>query len=195
VIAIVNYGAGNTRSLRFALERLGVESSVTDRPEELERADKVILPGVGAARSAIEALERSGVAPWLRATAHPVLGICLGMQILYNTSDEWDTTCLGMMKGSVHRFTTPDLKVPHMGWNQVYPLADDPLLRGIESGAWFYFVHSFYAPMGPEAIASTNYGHDFCSAVVRDNFRGVQFHPEKSGAAGMTILSNFIQYC
>lgn len=195
MIGIINYGAGNTRSLQFALERIGVDSFVSNCPEELDRASKVILPGVGSARSAIEVLERSGAADWLRATDRPVLGICLGMQILYNTSEEWDTTCLGMMEGSVHKFTRDgecsDLKIPHMGWNRVFHNANDRLLEGIENGAWFYFVHSYYAPAGPQAIATTRYGIEFCSAVARDNFLGVQFHPEKSGPAGMRLLRNF----
>jgi len=195
VIGIIDYGAGNTRSLQFALDRLGVPSMVSRRVDELRRVSKVILPGVGAARSAIAALEQSGVADFLRTTDLPLLGICLGMQLLFDTSDEWDTTCLGMMSGGVHRFASRDLKIPHMGWNRVYVHGNDPLMKGIDDGAYFYFVHSYFAPIGPESIASTHYGIEFCSAVARDNYHGVQFHPEKSGTSGMRVLANFVEHC
>jgi imidazole glycerol-phosphate synthase subunit HisH len=195
VIGIIDYGAGNIRSLGNALERLGKRFFVSQSEQELRRAEKLILPGVGEARSAIEALDRVGLRAWLPTVSVPFLGICIGMQILFEHSDERDTACLGIVPGRVGRFDGSSVKVPHMGWNGVRLTAPSPLFEGIRDGEYFYFVHSFCAPVTTGTIGITEYGREFSSAVQHDNFYGVQFHAEKSGNAGLHVLRNFTERC
>jgi glutamine amidotransferase len=192
-IGLVSYGAGNIRSVSNALERLGCSVKSSAVPEELERADRIIFPGVGEARSAMQFIRQRNLAPWLRETSKPFLGICLGMQVFFDRSTERDTECLGIIPGVVDRFE--GVKVPHMGWNKVEHDAKDALFFGITSGEYFYFAHSYYAPMTPESISRTLYGTIFSSAVRSTNRWGVQFHPEKSGDAGLRILRNFVERC
>jgi glutamine amidotransferase len=195
VIGIVDYGAGNIRSVGNALERLGTQFFVSRDVAELQRAQKLILPGVGEARSAMESLNRTGLIQWLTTIRVPFLGICVGMQILFEHSDERNTACLGIVPGRVARFDDTDLKVPHMGWNSVNLKAQSPLFEGIRDGEFFYFVHSFGAPLVPDTIGATEYGQQFSSAVQHNNFYGVQFHAEKSGNAGLRVLENFTRLC
>lgn len=192
-VGLVSYGAGNVRSVQNALERLDCSVVVSASPDDLESTDKVIFPGVGEARSAMAYIDERGLAPWLTQTAKPFLGICLGMQVLFERSTERDTDCLGVLPGTVERFE--GVKVPHMGWNRVFSTTPSPLFTGIEQGAYFYFAHSYYAPLTPVSIGSTTYGSMFASAVHSGNRWGVQFHPEKSGSVGLTLLRNFLQRC
>jgi glutamine amidotransferase len=178
-----------------ALERLGTQFFVSRDVAELQRAQKLILPGVGEARSAMESLNRTGLIQWLTTIRVPFLGICVGMQILFEHSDERNTACLGIVPGRVARFDDTDLKVPHMGWNSVNLKAQSPLFEGIRDGEFFYFVHSFGAPLVPDTIGATEYGQQFSSAVQHNNFYGVQFHAEKSGNAGLRVLENFTRLC
>jgi imidazole glycerol-phosphate synthase subunit HisH len=195
VIGIVDYGAGNIRSLGNALERLAARFFVSQDVRELERADKLMLPGVGEARSTMESLRRAGLLEWLPTLRVPFLGICIGMQILFEHSNERNTACLGVVPGRVARFDDARVKVPHMGWNRVQRKAQSPLFAGIRNGEFFYFVHSFAAPLVADTIGATEYGEEFSSAVRHENFYGVQFHAEKSGSAGLQILRNFIELC
>lgn len=195
---IIHYGAGNQRSVANALERLGFPYVISHDVRELERSDRIILPGVGEARSAMAALERLGLAEWLRSTTKPYLGICLGMQLLFERSEERNTPGLGILEGTVRRFDSGDsgsIKVPHMGWNRVEAVPGHPLFAGIPSESWFYFVHSYYGPCGPHTIGRTIHDVEFASAVQLRNFTGVQFHAEKSGQDGLTLLRNFITTC
>lgn len=197
MIGIINYGAGNIRSVSNALHRLGVPHMVSDNRNELQKADKLIFPGVGEARSAMDALALTGLPEWLKEVTVPFLGICLGMQLLFDHTTERSTDCLGIISGTNMRFTSEptELKVPHMGWNQVQHQADNPLFSGIKSGENFYFVHSYYAPLTPSTIGRTEYGVQFTSALQQNNYYGVQFHPEKSGKSGLHLLKNFIDLC
>ncbi len=189
-IAIIDYGAGNIRSIRFALQRLGTDAVVTSNVQEITTADKVIFPGVGEAGSAMQKLRESGLDTLIPTLKQPVLGICLGMQLLCKNTEEGNTTGLGIFDVDVLRFS-PQLKVPHMGWNTIYDLKS-PLFEGVQEEEFMYLVHSFYAPNCKEAIALTDYGVTYASALQKDNFYGVQFHPEKSSTAGEKILSNFL---
>tara|TARA_R110000850_G_scaffold80862_1_gene173519 strand:- start:63676 stop:64257 length:582 start_codon:yes stop_codon:yes gene_type:complete len=189
-IAIIDYGAGNIRSIRFALQRLGTDALVTSSVEEIITADKVIFPGVGEAGSAMKKLRESGLDAIIPNLKQPVLGICLGMQLLCKSSEEGNTVGLGIFDVDVVRFSS-HLKVPHMGWNTIANLKS-LLFEGIREEEYMYLVHSFYAPNCKEAIALTDYGVIYASALQKDNFYGVQFHPEKSSIAGEKILSNFL---
>ena len=197
-VAIIDNGGANIASLRYALERLGASSHLTADPGELRQAPRVILPGVGAAADAMARLRALGLVDLLPQLTQPVLGICLGMQLLFASSEEGedgvDTECLGLIDERVARF--PDragFPVPHMGWNQLRLAAPSPLFDGIADGDYVYFVHSYAAPIGPWTLAATDYGAEFSAAVRRGNFHGVQFHPERSAAAGSRVLANFLE--
>ena len=195
-IGIIDYGAGNIRSVSNALRDLGVEHFVSAERGELAQASKVILPGVGEARSAMDALDAQNLPEWLRDLQVPFLGICLGMQLLFDRSTERDTPCLGLVRGTVVRFAgSGGTKVPHMGWNAVRPVAAHPLFDGIADGEHFYFVHSYHAPVTGDAIARSEHDVPFAAAVAVRNYAGVQFHPEKSGRAGLRLLRNFVDRC
>ncbi|HEX2999798.1 MAG TPA: imidazole glycerol phosphate synthase subunit HisH [Armatimonadota bacterium] len=203
MIAIVDYGMGNLRSVQKALEKLGYPAVVTAEPEEIARAEKVVLPGVGAFGAAMHNLERAGLKESVLAAIHsgrPFLGICLGLQLLFSESEEMGNfTGLDVVPGRVIRFPEEMriedrlLKIPHIGWNALRPHADSRLFQGIPAGSRVYFVHSFYgAPTDPAWVAaSSDYGIEFCAAVERGNVFATQFHPEKSGAVGLRILRNF----
>lgn len=195
MIGIIDYGSGNVRSVQNALERIGARSFYSGDPDVLAQASRLILPGVGSAGSAMRALRAAGLVEWLPTVRVPLLGICLGMQILFEHSSECDSRCLGIIPGGVERFGKSRGRVPHTGWNQVLSLVDSPLLRGLGDAPFLYFVHSYHVPIGPAAIGSTDYGGEFASAVNRDNYWGVQFHPEKSGATGLKLLQNFLELC
>ena len=190
-IVIINYGAGNIQSIMFAIERLGFKAVLSNNPDEIKAADKVIFPGVGEASSAMKMLLESGLDALIPNLKQPVLGICLGMQLMCNKSEEGNTEGLGIFDVDVIKFT-PKVKVPQMGWNQIYNLKS-PLFQGINENEYMYLVHSFYAPNCSEAIATTNYEVEYASALQKDNFYGTQFHPEKSGDVGEQILGNFLK--
>jgi len=184
----------NLESLRFAFGRLGVEIEITDDPERLARASHVILPGVGAAKTAMSRLDQAGLTPLIPTLAMPVLGICVGMQLLFRHSAEEDTACLGIVDAVVERLPeTSGLPIPEMGWNQIEIARPCPLTEGIESGGFAYFVHSYAAPPGPYTAAVTEYGVPFTSIVAQGNFYGTQFHPERSSTLGAQILANFLR--
>ncbi len=194
---VVDYGAGNLRSIAGAVRRLGFDVEVSSRPEDVHKAAAVILPGVGAARKAMEALRALGLAEALRSVigeGKPFLGICLGLQILFEFTEEGGEECLGILPGRVRRFPQ-GLKVPHMGWNRVRIRRRHFLFEGIPDGAYFYFAHSFFpAPSDPSMVAGeTEYGIPFPSVIVWENVMGVQFHPEKSGEMGIRMLWNFLR--
>ena len=189
-IAIIDYGAGNVQSVLFALERLGFEGNVTNDWNTIKTADKVIFPGVGEASSAMKMLQESGLDVLIPALKQPVLGICLGMQLMCKHSEEGNTNGLGIFDVNVVKFSQ-EVKVPQMGWNTIYNLKS-PLFAGIKENEFMYLVHSFYAPLSENTIATTNYEQEYSTALQRDNFFGVQFHPEKSGIFGEQILKNFL---
>ncbi|RTY69565.1 imidazole glycerol phosphate synthase subunit HisH [Flavobacterium sp. LS1P28] len=190
-IVIINYGAGNIQSIMFAIERLGFKAVLSNNPDEIKAADKVIFPGVGEASSAMKMLLESGLDTLIPTLKQPVLGICLGMQLMCNKSEEGNTKGLGIFDIDVIKFT-PKVKVPQMGWNQIYNLKSD-LFKGIAENEYMYLVHSFYAPICTETIATTNYELEYSSALENENFYGTQFHPEKSGDVGEQILGNFLK--
>lgn len=190
-IVIINYGAGNIQSIMFAIERLGFKAVLSNNPAEILAADKVIFPGVGEASSAMFKLRESGLDSLIPNLKQPVLGICLGMQLMCNSSEEGNTKGLGIFDVNVVKFSN-QVKVPQMGWNQIYDLKSD-LFKGISENEFMYLVHSFYAPKCAESIAVTNYELEYASALQKDNFYGTQFHPEKSGAVGEKILDNFLK--
>jgi glutamine amidotransferase len=191
--AIIDSGGANLASLQFAFERLGARTRVTANPAEIRSAARVILPGVGSAADAMARLRKSGVADLLPALTQPVLGICLGMQLLFERSEEGDTDCLGILPHSVERLhATQGRPVPHMGWNQLSPVREDPLLEGIARDDYVYFVHSFAVPVSDVTLASADYGMALSAVVRRTNFWGTQFHPERSAAVGARILRNFL---
>lgn len=191
MIAIVKYNAGNVQSVRFALQRLGVESILTDDHEVIRTADRVIFPGVGEASTTMRFLRETKLDALLKSLTQPVLGICLGMQLMCQYSEENDTSCIGIFSEKVKKFESQTAKIPHMGWNSVNALKPGIISSDIDQG-YVYFVHSYYVELGPDAIASTNYIKPFCSVINKDNFWATQFHPEKSGSVGEKILSNFL---
>ncbi len=190
-IKIVHYKAGNIASVMNALARLGVRASLATRPEDLRHTHKLIFPGVGHARPAMEALQNNNMDQAICDFRGPVLGICLGMQLMAGQSEEGNTRGLQIFNSPILRFNH-QMKVPHMGWNNVHGLKG-PIFANIPEDSCFYFVHSFYMPAGDQAIGLCQYGDLFTAAAARDNFFGVQFHPEKSGEAGNQLLKNFIQ--
>jgi len=193
-LAIVKYNAGNIQSVLFALERLGLDAKVTDDFEELQQADKVIFPGVGAAKSAMDSLKEKGLDAVIKQLKQPVLGICVGMQLLFEHSEENDTECLGIIPARVKLFYPPlgdGGKVPQVGWNDIYNLKTS-LFNDVPEHSYVYYVHSYYAEMNPYCIATSDYCFEYCGAVQKDNFYGVQFHTEKSAKVGDQILSNFL---
>ena len=190
-IVILNYGSGNIQSIQFALNRLGFEGVLSNNYEEILSADKVIFPGVGEASSAMKRLKESGLNKLIPQLKQPVLGICLGMQLMCAYSEEGNTEGLGIFDDNVMKFT-PKVKVPQMGWNTIYNLKSD-LFNGISENEFMYLVHSFYVPNSENSIALTNYEVEYCSALQKNNFYGVQFHPEKSGKFGEQILNNFLK--
>lgn len=190
-IAIIDYGAGNVQSVQFSLARLGYESFISKDAETIKTADRVIFPGVGEAGSAMQKLNESGLNTLIPKLEQPVLGICLGMQLMCNFSEESNTKGLGIFDTDVVRFST-DVKAPKVGWNTIYDLKSD-LFANIPEQTYQYFVHSYYAPTSAQGIAKAFYGTEYDVALQKDNFFGVQFHPEKSGAVGEQILSNFLK--
>ena len=195
MIAIIDSGGANIASVRFALERLGVDSLLTVDPAVISAAERVILPGVGAAPVAMAQLARAGLVECIGSLTQPVLGICLGMQLLFERSEEGDTPLLGLVGGTCGAFNPGmGLTVPHMGWNRLVPQGEErhPLLTEVEDGAHVYFVHSYAAPVSADTVASCSYGVDFPALVARGNFMGAQFHPERSGPVGARILGNFL---
>ena len=192
MVAIIKYNSGNVQSVQYALQRVGVESIVTDDADEIRMADKVIFPGVGHAQSAMEYLREKQLDKLIISLQQPVLGICLGLQLLCKHSDEGDTSCLGIFDTPVKLFASPVLKVPQIGWNNIYDYKS-VLFENLANEAFVYTVHSYYAALSNETTATTDYIVPFSAALQKNNFYAVQFHPEKSGVVGETILKNFIQ--
>lgn len=192
-VAIINYDAGNTTSVLNALNRLGVNAILTDRSEEIQNAEKVIFPGVGNASAAMQSLNEKKLISVIKELKQPVLGICLGMQLLCDHSEENDTEGLGIINLKVKKMQSPDkhFKIPQVGWNTIYCL-DGPLFDGVEQNSFVYFVHSYFVESGIETIARTDYIQPFSAAIRKDNFYGVQFHAEKSAEIGEKIISNFL---
>jgi glutamine amidotransferase len=196
-VAIVKYNAGNVQSVKHALERLGIEPLLTDDEQELRTADKVIFPGVGEASTAMYYLRKKGLETIIPTLKQPVLGVCLGLQLMCRYSEENNTDCLNIFDLTVKKFdsntslATEVVKIPHMGWNTIYGYKSE-LLKGLPEHAYVYYVHSYYAPISEDTIATTDYIHPFSGMLHRDNFYACQFHPEKSGEAGATILANFV---
>ena len=190
-IVIIDYGAGNVKSVQFALERLGFKASCSNNAQEIMEADKVIFPGVGEAQSAMAEIRKFGLDEVIPNLKQPVLGICLGMQLMCRYSEENDTDCLGIFPVDVLKFQV-DYKIPHIGWNQIFGLKSH-LLDQVQEKSYVYYVHSYYVPDNEFSIASTDYGLLYSGAIRKDNFYACQFHPEKSGDAGEQILRNFIK--
>src|SRR5687767_12067003 len=196
-VVIIKYNAGNIQSVSFALERLGVDFTITDDKEAIRSADKVIFPGVGEASTTMEYLRDKGLDLLIRELKQPVLGICLGMQLMCRHSEENDTPCLGIFEEEVKKFVTPEaagavFKIPQIGWNRINHLKST-LFKEITENSYCYFVHGYYASLGEHTIATTEYVQPYSSALNKDNFYGVQFHPEKSARVGEAILRNFLQ--
>lgn len=193
-VTVVRLGVGNTASMMFALERLGADARLSSDPSEIAEAERLILPGVGAAAHAMGRIEALGLTAVLKGFARPLLGVCLGQQLLYETSEEGDARSLGRIPGAVRAMVAaPDRPVPHMGWNRLKIEREDPLLEGVQDGAFVYFVHGYACETGPATLASTDYGGRFSSVVRASNAWGCQFHPERSAEAGARILDNFLR--
>ena len=194
MLAIVDSGGANIASVRFALERLGVQSELTADPAVIRAAERVILPGVGSAQEGMKRLQAKGLVDCVRGLKQPVLGVCLGMQLLFESSEEGSTPSLGVIPGQVKLIpASPHLSVPHMGWNTLDVVRPTPLLRGFDAATRFYFVHSFAGPVNEFTLASCAHGTSFAAVVQRGNFWGAQFHPERSGSAGAQFLKNFLE--
>lgn len=193
VLTIIKYNAGNIRSVLFALERIGLRAEVTDDIDKIRSSDRVIFPGVGEASTAMNYLKERGLDGVIRNLKQPVLGICLGMQLMCRYSEENATDCLGIFNEDVRRYRAEGtgLKVPQIGWNNIYDLKTD-LFAGVKNKSFCYFVHSYYASLGEHTVATTDYVQPYSSALRKDNFFGVQFHPEKSAEVGEQILKNFL---
>lgn len=191
-VVIIKYNAGNIRSVIFALERIGVNATVSDDPGVIRAADKVIFPGVGEASSVMQYLKEKGLDEVIRSLKQPTLGICLGMQLLCSHSEENDVDCLGLIPQEVKKFPASAGKVPQIGWNDISNLKSS-LFENIPPHSYVYFVHGYYAAYGENTIATTTYGLEYSAALQKDNFFAVQFHPEKSGDVGQKILENFLK--
>lgn len=191
-IVIIDYGAGNVKSVKFAFERLGLNALLSNSAETIASADKLIFPGQGEASSSMLALKKHGLVDVIKNAKQPFLGICLGMQMMCEYSEENNTEGLGLFPLPVKRFDSKDIKVPHMGWNQIENLKT-PLMHGIREKEYMYFVHSYYVPNSEWTIAGTSYPGLFSAALHKDNFYGCQFHPEKSGEFGQRIIKNFVE--
>ena len=198
MIAIIKYKAGNVQSVQYALQRLGAESVVTDDEQIIRKADKVIFPGVGHAGAAMQDVREKKLDELIVSLKQPVLGVCVGMQLMCNYSEEGDTKCMGIFNEDVKLFVPPapdqnqkKIKVPQTGWNSIYNLKSD-LFNGVQDGDFVYLVHSYYAALGNDTAATIDYIQPYSAALHRDNFFGVQFHPEKSGTTGSEIIKNFI---
>jgi len=193
MITIIDYKAGNLASISNAVEKLGAEVQITNKPEDIQKAEKIIFPGVGEAKSAMQNLQDLNLVEPIRAFKGPFLGICLGMQLLFTKSEERDADCLNIIEGTVTKFPeNVGLKVPQIGWNTVHH-NDSPLFKDINQNEYFYFVHSYYAPLTEFTSGETEYGEKYSSAVQKENFYGTQFHPEKSGEIGLKLLNNFLK--
>lgn len=195
MIAVIDYGAGNIQSVLNALKDLNSDFIVTNRESDILKCEKVIFPGVGEASYAVKKLHLLNLFTMLRIIKKPLLGICLGMQILCDKSTEGNVTCLGILNTTTQLFDSSKVKVPHMGWNQVEIIKESKLFEGIDNNSYFYFAHSYYVPLTDYTTAKSNYGIDFSAAFEKGNFYGVQFHPEKSGNCGLKLLRNFIEKC
>lgn len=193
MIAIIDYKMGNLRSVENALKRLGAEFCVTADEKIIRAADRVLLPGVGNAAEAMQNLRDADLVDVIRSLRRPVLGICVGMQVMCRHSEEGDVNCLNIFDSRVKRFVpAPDVKVPHMGWNQIGNL-ESKLFKGLDGGSYVYFVHSYYPELCPDTIATSRHGVMFSAALKYENFYGTQFHPEKSGDVGERIIENFLK--
>ena len=193
-VVLVDSGGANIGSVRYALERLGVQAVMTANADAIRAADRVILPGVGAAGPGMARLNELALVDVLRSLTQPLLGICLGMQLLFDASEEGNVACLGLVPGRVRRMPeSPGVRVPHMGWNRLQPTRASSLLDGIADGAQAYFVHSYAAPVTDDCLARCGHGEDFAAVVQRGNVAGAQFHPERSAATGARLLENFLR--
>lgn len=190
-VAVIKYNAGNITSVEFAFKRIGIDVNITDDANEIQAADKVIFPGVGEASSAMKYLKENNLDKVIKELKQPVLGICLGMQLMCDYSEEGETECLGIFNKKVKHFGSKQLKVPQIGWNNIFDLKS-PLFKNINEDSFVYFVHGYYAELGENTIATSDYILKYSSALHKDNFYGTQFHPEKSGSVGEQILKNFI---
>lgn len=191
-VAIIKYNAGNVASVMYALDRIGVKYIWTDDEQQLRSAEKIIFPGVGEASTAMAYLKEKGLDQLIPSLKQPVLATCIGMQLLCKSSEENNATCLGVFDVAIKRFQSTAHKIPHVGWNDVHFLKESPLFEGMKKAEFMYFVHSFYAPVGPDTMASCNYIHDFSAMLQKNNFYAAQFHAEISGLSGQTLLQNFV---
>ena len=197
-ITIIDYGAGNLRSVAKAFDSLGYRPHITSKAEDVLGADILVLPGVGAASDTLNGLRARGLVEPLKgymAQGRPFFGVCMGLQVLFDSSEEGEVECLGLIPGRVKKLP-PDLKVPHMGWNEVRQRKTSPLFEDMPDNAYFYFVHSYYGDPADKSLmaASTEYGVDFCSVFIKDNLVATQFHPEKSGDMGLKLYNNFVKH-
>ena len=196
-IVIVDTGCANLSSVKFAVERLGYQTTITDDTSLIKQADKVIFPGVGSAKHAMENIVSKGLVETLQQLSQPVLGFCLGMQLMTNSSSENSNgetvECLKLIPTEVKPLDAQSLRLPHMGWNTLTSVSDHPVFAGINVGDYFYFVHSFAAPVSEYTVASCHYGSEFSAAIAKDNFIGCQFHPERSSELGSKIIKNFLE--
>ncbi|WP_149193359.1 imidazole glycerol phosphate synthase subunit HisH [Luteimonas suaedae] len=192
-VALVDAGGANLGSVRYALRRLGVEAQVSADANVIRAADRVILPGVSTAATVMRRLHELDLVETLRNLRQPLLGVCVGMQLLFEHSEEDDTPCLGLLPGRVSKLrSAPGVRIPHMGWNRLEPMRADALVDGIASGAQAYFVHSYAAPVGADCVLACEHGGRFAAVVQRGHVAGAQFHPERSGATGARLLGNFL---